>query len=121
MVAQKSKAPDGLAQVLMNLPLNIFKSIWIFLTRISKNRPGFVGFLGLVAYFILTFIMPSFIAFDDEANLDEITGPIGSRIQLAVHVDNADVYRTWDDLEGLTVGVVKQTGGPSLIAPYADL
>jgi peptide/nickel transport system permease protein len=120
MAAQKSKAPDGLAQVLMNLPLNIFKSIWIFLTRISKNRPGFVGFLGLVAYFILTFILPSYVRFDDEANLDEITGPIGSRIQLAVHVDNADVYRTLDDLEGLIVGVVKQTGGPTLIAPYAD-
>jgi peptide/nickel transport system permease protein len=121
MTAQKTKAaPDNLLQTLLNLPLNIGKSIWNFLTRISKNRAGFIGFLGLVAYFILTFIMPSFVRFDDEANLDEVAGPLGSRIQLAVHVDNADVYRTLDDLEGRTVGVVKQTGGPSLIAPYAE-
>jgi peptide/nickel transport system permease protein len=122
MAVQKSKlASDSLLETMLRLPANILRAIWNFLARISKNRPGFIGFLGLVAYFIIAFIMPSFVKFDDEANLDEITGPIGSRIQLAVHVDNADVYRTLDDLEGRIVGVVSQTGGPSFIAPYADL
>lgn len=121
MTAQKSKLEsEGLLETIARLPLRIVQSIWNFITRISKNRAGFIGFLGLVAYFILTFIMPSFVEFDDEANLDEIAGPLGSRIQLAVHVDNKDVYRTLDDLVGHTVGVVSQTGGPSFIAPYAD-
>ena len=63
--------------------------------------------------------MPRFIEFDNDPNLDEIVGPIGSRIQLAVHRDNARLD-TFEDLAGMTVGVVDQTGGPDLIAPYAD-
>ena len=63
--------------------------------------------------------MPGFIPFDSEVNLDEIAGPVGSRIQLAVHTENAHL-RAFEDLAGKTVGVVDQTGGPSLIAPYAD-
>ncbi|MDQ7027314.1 MAG: ABC transporter permease subunit [Anaerolineae bacterium] len=113
-------ANDSLTAIILEIPLNLAKAIWGFLVKISKNRSGFIGFLGLVAYFILTFILPSFIPFDDEANLDEITGPPGSRIQLAVHVDNADVYQSLEDLEGRVVGVVTQTGGPSFIAPYED-
>ena len=101
------------------IPLEIASSAFNFINRLRSNRAGFIGFLGLVGYFILTFIMPSFIAFDGDPNLDEITGPIGSRIQLAVHRDNAHL-RTFQDLAGLTVGVVDQTGGPLLIEPYAD-
>lgn len=103
----------------LTIPIAIAASIFRFLNRLRANRAGFIGFLGLLAYFILTFIMPGFIAFDGEVNLDEIAGPVGSRIQLAVHADNADL-RTFEDLAGKTVGVVDQTGGPSLIAPFAD-
>lgn len=101
------------------VPMAMIGSILKFLNRLRANRAGFIGFLGLLAYFVMTFIMPSFIPFDSEVNLDEITGPVGSRIQLAVHADNAEL-RTFEDLAGMTVGVVDQTGGPSLIAPYSD-
>ena len=104
---------------LLNLPLGILGASLHFVNRLRANRAGFLGFLGLLGYFVLTFIMPAFIEFDSEVNLDEITGPVGSRIQLAVHRDNAHL-RTFEDLAGKTVGVVDQTGGPSLIAPYAE-
>ncbi|MCA9887917.1 MAG: ABC transporter permease subunit [Anaerolineae bacterium] len=104
----------------MSFISSIFSGIWSFLKRISKNKAGFLGFIGLVIYFFVTFIMPSFVEFDDEANLDEITGPIGSRIVLAVNVDDADRYHTLEDLAGKTVGVVTQTGGPTFIEPYED-
>ena len=101
------------------IPVNIASGFIRFIKRLRTNPPGFIGFLGLVAYFILTFIMPHFVEFDDKAKLDEIVGPIGSRIQLAVHPDNVHL-RTFEDLAGRTVGVVSQTGGPILIEPYAD-
>jgi peptide/nickel transport system permease protein len=73
-----------------------------------------------VFYFVLTFIMPSFIAFDDEVNLDEIAGAPGSRIQLLVREENQDTLTSFESLAGKRVGVVDQTGGPSLIAPWVD-
>ncbi len=118
MSAKPAGETNLIVSVLL-LPLAVIRAVLHFVNRLRANRAGFIGFLGLVAYFVLTFIMPSFIDFDSEVNLDEIAGPVGSRIQLAVHQDNADL-RTFEDLAGKTVGVVDQTGGPSLIAPYAD-
>ena len=111
-------APNPLL-VILSIPWAILLSSVRFVGRLRANVPGFIGFIGLVAYFIFTFIMPRFIEFDNEPNLDEIVGPIGSRIQLAVHIDSA-LLVTFEDLAGRTVGVVDQTGGPDLIAPYAD-
>ena len=113
----ESRAP--LLTAALSAPLQLIGSVLHFVKRLSANVPGFIGFLGLVVYFIFAFIMPSIVEFDDEPKLDEITGPVGSRIQLAVHPDNAHL-RTFDDLAGRTVGVVTQTGGPILIEPYAD-
>lgn len=104
---------------LVTIPVNLLQALVRFVSRLSKNVSGFIGFLGLVIYLILTFVLPSFVEFDNEPKLDEITGPLGSRIQLAVHKDNSDIV-AFDDLAGKTVGVVNQTGGPILIEPYAD-
>lgn len=105
---------------LVSLPLDLLQGLWRFIVRLSANKPGFVGFLGLLLYFFITFIMPGFVEFDNEPKLDQITGPIGSRIQLAVHRDNPQ----WDSplaLAGKTVGVVDQTGGHSFIEPWQDM
>ena len=111
-------APNPLIAIL-SIPWAMLRAASRFLRRLRSNVPGMIGFIGLVAYFIFTFIMPRFIEFDNDPNLDEIVGPIGSRIQLAVHQDNAHLV-TFEDLAGKTVGVVDQTGGLDLIAPYAD-
>ena len=106
----------------MLIPVNIASGFTRFIKRLRTNLPGLIGFLGLVAYLILIFIMPYFVEFDDKTKLDEIVGPVGSRIQLAVHPDNAHL-RTFEDLAGKTVGVVSKTGGPILIEPlrrYSD-
>ena len=105
---------------LLQFVVNILASIWNFIKQIRKNRSGFIGFLGLIFYFILAFILPYFVQFDDQPKLDEITGPLGSRIELAVNKDDADKYKTFDNLAGKTLGVVKQTGGPILAKPYED-
>jgi len=110
-------APNPVMALLL-LPWAMLRAAARFLRRLRSNMPGMIGFIGLVAYFIFTFILPRFIEFDNEPKLDEIVGPIGSRIQLAVHRDNAHLI-TFEDLAGKTVGVVDQTGGPDLIAPYA--
>ncbi|MCE2472351.1 MAG: ABC transporter permease subunit [Anaerolineae bacterium] len=109
--------PNPLIAMLLT-PWAVLRAAVRFVRRLRSNVPGMIGFIGLVAYFIFTFILPHFIEFDNEPNLDEIVGPIGSRIQLAVHSDNAHLS-TFEDLAGLTVGVVDQTGAPGLIAPYA--
>ncbi|MCY4147357.1 MAG: ABC transporter permease subunit [Chloroflexi bacterium] len=112
-------AGSPLLEALVSLPLDLLRGLVRFLRRLSTNKPGFVGFLGLLLYFFATFIMPGSVEFDNEPKLDQITGPIGSRIQLAVHRDNPQ----WDSLEALagrTVGVVDQTGGPSFIEPYKE-
>lgn len=103
-----------------NLLADIGHSIVGYFRILVRNRAGFIGFLGLVFYFVLTFILPSFIAFDDEVNLDEVAGPLGGRIQLVTRRENQDTYTSFESLAGKTVGVVEQTGGPSLIKPYAD-
>lgn len=89
-------------------------------TLIRGNRAGLIGFLGLVGYFLLTFILPFFVEFDGSPKLDEITAPPGSRIQLAVHREDAQRFRSLEDLAGRTVGVVTQTGGLGFIEPYQD-
>src|SRR5690606_5787667 len=65
--------------------------------------------------------LPSFVAFDDEVNLDEVAGPPGGRIQLLVRRENQNTYTSFESLAGKTVGVIDQTGGPSLIEPYEDM
>ncbi len=118
MHVNAQSSPSPVLNIVM-IPFALLRGPLRFISRLRSNKAGFIGFLGLVAYFVLTFIMPSIIEFDSEPNLDEIAGPVGSRIQLAVHRDNAHL-RTFEDLDGMAVGVVDQTGGPSLIAPYAE-
>ena len=113
------KSSSPLLNELLRLPLDLLHGIVGFLCRLSANKPGFIGFLGLLLYFVVTFIMPRFVEFDNEPKLDQITGPIGSRIQLAVHRDYSH-RDSLDSLAGMTVGVVDQTGGPSFIEPWSD-
>ena len=115
MLQQIIKLLLNILLFIIKLPLNILLFGW----KIRGNRAGLIGWIGIVAYFILTFVMPMFVEFDDEPKLDEITGPLGSRIVLVVNKDNPDL-KTFEDLAGKTVGVVSQTGGPILIESYAD-
>ncbi len=97
-----------------------FRQLVTLFHQIRANRAGFIGLLGLIGYFILTFLLPYVVPFDDQPKLDEITAPPGSRLQLAVHRDNAERFRTLEDLAGETVGVVSQTGGLLFLKEFAE-
>lgn len=92
----------------------------VFLRALNRNRAGAVGFIGLVFYAIWIFIGPRVIPFDSQVSLDQIAAPPGSRNQLVVRAADVNTYRTLDDLAGRTVGVLDDTGGPALVAPYED-
>jgi peptide/nickel transport system permease protein len=99
---------------------DVVRGVGGFFRILTRNRAGFIGFVGLLFYFVLTFILPSFVVFDDEVNLDEVAGPPGGRIQLLVRRENLNTYTSFESLAGKKVGVVDQTGGPSLIEPWDD-
>jgi peptide/nickel transport system permease protein len=92
-----------------------------FFGALRRNRAGLIGFLGLLFYFVLTFIGPRFVTFDDVVKLDEIAGPPGSRLQLVTRDADASQFTTMDSLSGHTVGVVGDTGAPDFVEPYEGL
>jgi len=92
----------------------------IFFRAISHNRAGMIGFIGLVLYAVWIFILPRFIPFDNQVRLDEIAAPPGSRVQLLTRVEDANTYRSLNDLAGRTVGVFGSTTGEQMVAPFED-
>ncbi len=103
-----------------NLLAVIFGNIVQFLKALSRNKAGFIGFLGLCFYVVFTFILPYFIPFDSEVKLDQVAGSIGERMQLVTRAEDASTFTSFESLNGHTIGAVLQTGGPSLVAPYED-
>lgn len=97
---------------------NIQDSLRIFWIGVSRNRAGFIGFLGIVFYVVFITIGPMLVKFDDQAKLDEITAPPGARVQLLTRAEDADVYTSLESLTGKTLGVVRSTGGELLVEEY---
>jgi peptide/nickel transport system permease protein len=96
------------------------RALKIFWKGVSRNRAGFIGFLGIVAYLILVTLGPVLVPFDSEVKLDEIAAPAGSRIQLLTRQEDASTYTSLESLNGRVVGVIGNTGGPNMVEPYAD-
>lgn len=98
----------------------LWTALRIFWVGVSRNRAGFVGFLGIVFYIFVVTLGPVIVPFDNEVKLDEIAAPPGSRIQLLTREENAHTYTSLESLAGKVVGVIGNTGGPKLVEPYAD-
>jgi len=98
----------------------IWTALRLFWIGVSRNRAGFIGFLGIVFYVILVILGPILVPFDDKVKLDEIASPPGSRIQLMTRSENAATYTSLESLAGKIVGVIGNTGGPMLVEPYGD-
>jgi peptide/nickel transport system permease protein len=96
------------------------RPVIIFFRALRRNRIGFAGFLGLLGYALLITVGPLLVPFDGQVSLDQITAPPGSRLQLLTRRQDADKYKTLDDLTGKTVGVISGTQGEALVKPYAD-
>ncbi len=97
--------------------LDRLKIFWIGVTR---NKSGFVGFLGLMFYVIVVIFGPVFVAFDDEVKLDQIAAPPGARVQLLTRVENVGTYTSLESLQGKTVGIVTNTGGELMVEDYLE-
>jgi ABC-type dipeptide/oligopeptide/nickel transport system permease subunit len=97
-----------------------FHPIAIFFRALRRNRAGLIGFIGLVAYALWIFIAPIFVPFDSKVRLDQIAAPPGSRDQLLVRAEDASRYTSLTSLAGKTVGVVQDSGGEDIVAPYAN-
>lgn len=90
----------------------------IFWIGVSRNRAGFIGFLGLMFYVIFITFGPLFVEFDGAVKLDQIAAPAGSRIQLVTRAENASTYTSLESLAGQTVGVVGNSGGKLMVEQY---
>lgn len=90
----------------------------IFWIGVSRNRAGFIGFLGILFYVIFITVGPLFVEFDGAVKLDQIAAPAGSRIQLLTRVENASKYTSLESLAGQTVGVVGNSGGKLMVEEY---
>jgi peptide/nickel transport system permease protein len=101
-----------------------FSGLWaglrVFWIGVSRNRAGFIGFLGILFYILLVTLGPVIVPFDNEVKLDEIAAPAGSRIQLMTRRENVSTYTSLESLNGKIVGVIGNTGGPKTVEPYAD-
>jgi peptide/nickel transport system permease protein len=98
----------------------VLRPLAVFFRALRRNPVGLAGFLGLVFYALLIFVGPRLVPFDDQVRLDQISSPPGSRIQLLTRAEDAERFKTLEDLAGHTVGVIRDTGGVQLIAPYRD-
>ncbi len=98
----------------------LWTALRIFWLGVSRNRAGFIGFLGIVFYIIVVIFGPIVVPFDNEVKLDEIAAPPGTRIQLMTRSENVNTYTTLESLNGKVVGVIGNTGGPKLVEPYED-
>ncbi len=117
MVTQTSIPPSVLVEdhSLLKTLLDRLKIFWIGVTR---NKSGFVGFVGLMFYVIVVIFGPLVVAFDNQVKLDQIAAQPGSRVQLLTRIENADRYTSLDALQGRTVGIVTNTGGELMVQDY---
>ncbi|NDJ62067.1 MAG: ABC transporter permease subunit [Chloroflexi bacterium] len=97
---------------------SLLRPLVLFFRALRRTPIGFIGFIGVVFYALLISVGPLIVPFDSEVRLDQIAAPPGSRVQLLTRAADVDRYRTLDDLAGQTVGVVRETAGPDLVAPY---
>lgn len=91
-----------------------------WLRLLWQNKAGFIGFCGLVFYFLLITLGQWLVDFDTNVKLDQINSPPGSRLVLLTRPEDKDTFTSLASLEGHTVGVLDKTGGPALLETYKN-
>lgn len=90
-------------------------TIAVFFRALGRSRAGMVGFVGLAIYAVWVLILPYFVPFDSQVRLDQIAAPPGSRLVMVTQAEDAETYRTLNDLTGKTIGVIDNSGGEALV------
>lgn len=98
----------------------IWYGIRNFFKALKRTKAGLFGFIGLVFYAFLITIGQGLVPFDGEVKLDQVAAAPGSRLQLVTRRGDEARFTTLEDLEGHTVGVVRNTAGPRLVEPHED-
>jgi peptide/nickel transport system permease protein len=72
--------------------MTLFSASVNFLNLLARNRVGFVGFLGLVAFIVLTFAGPLIVPLDDETHITERFKPPSAQHWLGTDNQGRDTF-----------------------------
>ena len=114
MMPEKPPRKDSDIPIIGTLVL----TVTVFFKALRRNKVGMVGFIGLVFFALMSLLGPGLVPFDDDVKLDQIGAPPGSQVKILVQSANVDRFRTLDDLQGQTVGLIDRSGGESLVEEY---
>jgi len=71
---------------------NVLSDLWRTLKLIARNKVGFVGFLGLIAFTLLVFIGPIFMPLSLESSVAEIYQPPSLQHLLGTDFQGRDIW-----------------------------
>ena len=71
---------------------NVLSDLWRTLKLIARNKVGFVGFLGLIAFILLVFIGPIFMPLSLESSVAEIYQPPSLQHLLGTDFQGRDIW-----------------------------
>lgn len=77
---------------LMRTGRNVLSDLWRTLKLIARNKVGFVGFLGLIAFILLVFIGPIFMPLSKESSIAEIYEPPSLQHLLGTDFQGRDIW-----------------------------
>jgi peptide/nickel transport system permease protein len=71
---------------------NILDDLWRTLKLIAHNKVGFIGFLGLIGFILLTFVGPSLVPLSAESHMTEIYKPPSAQHLLGTDFQGRDIW-----------------------------
>jgi peptide/nickel transport system permease protein len=119
--SQKRISPDLQLSEIVRSFLGV---IGIFFKALRRNKSGLVGFIGLSLFLLMLIFGPLVVPYSNTVRQDEIAAPPGSRVQIVTLSENADQYKTLDDLKGKRVAIIEFISDSStseeLLEPYVE-
>jgi len=71
---------------------NILHDLWRTLKLLARNKVGFMGFLGLIGFILLTFVGPSLVPLSQESSMTEIYQPPSVAHLLGTDFQGRDIW-----------------------------
>jgi peptide/nickel transport system permease protein len=71
---------------------NILDDLWRTLKLMARNKVGFIGFLGLIGFILLTFVGPSLVPLAAESHMTEIYKPPSAQHLLGTDFQGRDIW-----------------------------
>jgi peptide/nickel transport system permease protein len=71
---------------------NMFSSIWGTIRLLARNRVGLLGLIGLLFFFLLTFVGPYIVPLDTTVKVSEIYAPLSWQHPLGTDSQGKDVW-----------------------------